>query len=106
MEESLKNIVKNGLGDARISGLGWTESEEDFWIQFNLPDDTIIKLLFVWVTNLLIDLNFKEYFGMPLIFETRFEKNENNIWEINIILGAAPEGKIKFECNDIQLVKI
>lgn len=106
MDNSINNIIKYGFGDAQISGLGWTETGEDFWIQLNLSDNKTIKLLFVWVTNLLIDLDFKEYFGMPLIFDTSFEHVENRVWEINIILGAAPEGKIKFECNDIQLVKI
>ena len=105
MENSISNIIKNGFGDAQITGLGWTETGEDFWIQLNLSNNKKLKLLFVWVTNLLIDLDFKEYFGMPLVFDTSFEHVENKFWEISIILGAAPEGEIKFECNDIQLLK-
>ena len=106
MEDSIKNMIKDGFGDALISGFGWEETGEDFWIQFILSNNKIIKLLFVWVTNLLIDLDFKEYSGMPLIFNTSFKHIENKFWEINIIVGAAPEGKIKFECNDIRLVQL
>lgn len=104
MENLLNNIIKHGLGDAQISGFGWTESGEDLWIQFILSDNTIIKLLFVWVTNLSINLDFKDYFGMPLILDTTFKHIENKFWGININFDAAPEGKIKFECNDIQIV--
>ncbi len=105
MEDVIKNLINNGLVDAHLSAMGWTDSGEDIWIQFNLSDDTTVKLLFIWATGLLVDMNFGEYFGMPLILSTNFTHVDNKSWEINIILGAAPEGEIKFNCNYIQLIK-
>jgi hypothetical protein len=103
MEALLKKILKNGLSDAQISGFTWSDMGENLQIEFILPDDSKLKILFVWTTSLSIHMDFGKYFGMPLIFNTVFKQNANNGWDINIVLGACPEGGIEFKCNSMEL---
>ncbi len=102
MEDKLQYIINDGLGDSQITEFGWSLSGEDLWIKLLLPDGTFLKITFIWVTSLLIDMNFGEYFGTPLVYSTKFTNIDQKRWHVKIELGVSPEGQISFECNDIK----
>lgn len=103
MSKIITDIVHKGLSDSELKGFGWSKNGEDLWLKFSLADDTTVTILFTWVTSLLINVDFGNYFGMPLVFESHFNTMDDMSWEVEIIFGAAPEGKIKFNCNNITL---
>lgn len=101
MAELRKEINSDDFGDARVMGFGWDNDGKDIWIQFQLANTKIVKLCFVWTTELLINMDFGDYFGMPLAFGAKFNRIEGDGWNVEIAFGVCPDGLISFRCNDI-----
>jgi len=62
-----------------------------------------LVLRLIWVTCLVISMDFGQYAGSPLIFRSSLEPLTQNRWALEIQFGAAPEGRLSCECNDIAL---
>lgn len=105
MDKIIKDIIKDGLSDSELKGFGWSENGENLWIKLSLADNKTVTLIFIWATSLSVKIDFGEYFGMPLIFESKFTVIDGSFWNVEIIFGAAPEGMITFKCNDISLAR-
>ena len=107
MADNLKEILENGLSDFRLCSFEWSENEDDICIQFKEKfknKTNYVTLLFVWVSNLTVEIEFGDYVGAPLLFESMFKELQKHRWSVILNFGAAPEGSISFECNDIKLV--
>jgi len=102
MMKEFKSFTKYNFEDSQIMTIGWDKSGDNLWIQFILADEKEVKLSFIWTTELVIDVTFNEYSGMPLVFNTTFEHINDEFWIVEIIFGAAPEGKMMFKCNEIE----
>lgn len=98
----LENLLKEGLGDSKILALKWIG--DDFIIDLILPSSLRISLRFIFITDLKIELYYGKYSGEPLLFDTIFEIKDIG-YHIVFQFGAAPEGNITFECNNIVLEK-
>lgn len=102
---TLEDILQSGLGDASLGALVW--EGDDLIITLELPYSDprreCLSLCFAYTSNLRVDIDFRDYVGLPLLFEATFTRQASNRWEVVLNFGAAPEGSITFKCNDIRL---
>jgi len=63
---------------------------------------TAVFLLFAYVTSLRLDLDFGEYMGTPLLFGCEVEQLPDERLAVRFDFGAAPDGHISFECNEVR----
>ena len=106
--DELSKIV---LDESGITGIEWTNDEIDLEVkidwngQYDLKDifnEITTKLIFNWVTDLVIALNYKEQIKAPEITKFSFKKNLNNSYKINFSFHSNVNGHISFNCNSLH----
>jgi hypothetical protein len=101
MDAKIGKLFNRELGDAKVRSIAWTD--EDLVIEFSLPGQVTRtrQLSFKWVRHVKINLDYGDYVGQPLLFSVEAKQEENGTSRIRLEFGAAPEGEISFECNEI-----
>jgi hypothetical protein len=103
MNAKIEQTINQHLGDAEVLSISWTK--EDLYVSFNIRGrgntSSVLNLCFKWITHLKIDLDYGGYVGPPLLFSAEAKKGENAIVRVIMEFGAAPNGLIRFDCNDI-----
>jgi hypothetical protein len=105
--KSIEEIVQSRLGDYLLQTVRWTESGHDIILSLIPPFQYgagPISLKFSWVTQLILDLEFDNLMGMPMLFEAEFKQISNAEWEVNLDFAGAPHGSIRFNCIAIELI--
>ena len=105
MEARAQDILSEGLGDSNLTGLRWVNDGQDLILDFSTPENEILSLRFVWVYNLKIDMTFGEYGGLPLLFESNFQRQDEKTWVVDLDFAGAPNGGIAFNCSDVEIVR-
>ena len=102
MNAAIRQAFEQGLGDAKVRSVFWTD--EDLLLDLVLPGLPArnLSLCFRMVSRVKIDFDYGEYVGQPLLFSAEVMEIENGRWKVRFNFGAAPEGKIEFECNEIS----
>src|SRR5262245_54791562 len=97
---NLDDILKRGLGDARLESIAWTNGdvELELALPHGPPWPPRIRLQFEFVTNLRIGIDYGSFSGAPLLFDAEFTRLDPNEWQVRIEFGGAPDGKIVFQC--------
>ena len=105
MDQQLKQLLDDGLGDFRLQALQWSDNGEDLKLTLRHPgpSDAVLVIRLVWVTRLALSLDFGEYAGFPLVWGASLQPLPQNRWAIQIQFSAAPEGSLACECNEIRL---
>jgi len=96
-EKQINELIN---GDATLVGISWPESDEtEIELTFQIPQkNKNIVLGFTWVSELIIDLDLKTFYG--LTWQSEFKKRENK-WAVNF--DFASDGNISFNCYEIKL---
>jgi len=102
MNATIRQILERGLGDERVRSISW--ANDDLLVDLALPSrpERNLCLRFVAIARLRIDLDYGEYVGLPLLFSAEAHELEPGRWKILFEFGAAPDGKIEFECEGIS----
>ena len=100
---TLQHLIRRGLGDSSIHSLSWDANEEDFHIQLDIPSEGLLRLTFVWATNLLVDLRFGQYSGYPLLHKATLTQHSQDRWSVAMYFGGAPNGQLTLECTAIRV---
>jgi hypothetical protein len=101
--------LRDGLGDHRLASLEWLEGGRDLRLSFEPPgasghdEPALIRVRFVWVTALRLDLDFEDYGDRPLVFEAALSQVKEGIWSVTLDFAGAPKGTISFQCNALTL---
>ena len=104
MGTNVKELLSGGLSDARLEILRWANDGEDIVLGIRKPNsESRLMVRLVWVTRLLMSIDFGQYAGSPLIFGSRLESLPHGRWAVEIEFCAAPEGRMSCECNEIRL---
>lgn len=103
MNEPVHQLLNRGLGDAKVRSISW--AEDDLVVAVVLPgrSDEVRHLRFKWVTHLTIHLEYNTYGGQPLIFSVDTREGDGQQWLVSLVFGAAPDGEISFQCDDIEV---
>jgi len=102
MITTIEQLLAARLGDYRVITMSWTTGGENFVVVLSQPaSEWVLKLVFVWATQLLVRLDFGESFGEPLLFETSFNKSQGGTWEAKFDFAGAPNGGLSLCCNEI-----
>ncbi len=101
MNTAIRQVVEQGLGDAKVRSVSWTD--DDLLLDLALPGLPVrsLCLCFKLITHLRMDFDYGEYVGQPLLFSGEVQEIENGRWKVRFDFGAAPEGRIEFECDHI-----
>src|SRR5687767_10900417 len=105
MDREAQDLLEEGLGDYFLIGFRWVNEGRNLILDFDSPDDEAFSLKFVWVSRLEIDMEFGEFGGVPLLWESKFQRQENKSWLVDLDFGGAPKGGIQFNCDDVELVR-
>lgn len=109
VNEEVNKII---LDESGIIGFSWTgEEETNFEIQIDWNGQSDLKeefdftkiktkLVFIWVTNLKMNLDWRNYIQSPVITIFSFKKEPHNTFSINFELDFNALGYICFNCND------
>ena len=102
MDAEVRRVFEQGLGDAEVVSISW--ENYDLLLDLLLPGDPeeYLGLRFTEIARLRIDIDFGNYVGKPLLFSAEVQEAKTR-WKVIFNFGAAPDGSIKFECNDINL---
>lgn len=102
MNATIRQAFERGLGDARVRSVSWTE--DDLVLDLALPGHSgrVLCLCFGMVSRLRIDLDYGEYVGQPLLLSAEAQEIGSGRWKVRFVFGAAPDGRIEFECNEIS----
>jgi hypothetical protein len=105
MATTWKELFGN-LGDARVLGISW-EEDPDLVITLALPGAGAqpLRVRFVFVTSLSVNIDFGTYSGPPLVHDVRVTALTENQVAVGFDFGAAPEGTIDFHCTEIRIDK-
>lgn len=105
MNEVVRKLFDEGLGDSRIRSVSWRGN--DFVVELALPpghaEEPSLFLRGQEASKVKIDLDFGNYVGSPLLFEAKAEPIGTMGWLIRFEFGAAPDGEISFWCTDLAL---
>jgi len=103
MNEAVRKMFNDGIGDARVRSISWRE--DDLVIELVLPpgrpETPSLILCCRNACNVRIDMDFGEYIGSPLLFDTEVEPIDNRGWAIRFEFGNAPEGEISLQCTEV-----
>ena len=103
MDKILDPRLQHGLGDHRLSRLGWSPNGEDLRLTFQKPGGGQVIVTASWATEIRIDIDFGEYSGMPLVFESHVDHTERRGLHFRVEFGAAPEGYISCRCTSLVI---
>ena len=105
MITTIDELLAARLGDYRLLTISWVYGGENL-IAFlsKASSGLVLRLAFVWATEVHIELDFGESFGEPLLFDATFTPTEGGSWNVNLDFAGAPRGSLSLSCNDI-LVK-
>ena len=98
--------LQEGLGDHRLVCLEWLESGEDLQLTFEPPrgcpqaPSSLLRIRFVWVTCLRLNLEFGDYGDRPLVFESTISPSAGGL-SASIDFAGAPKGSISFSCSSL-----
>jgi hypothetical protein len=107
--EEVNSII---IDESNIISILWVNNALDFVIiidwngQYDLKDEFDFmnietRLIFNWVTNLKIDLNWNNnQIGSPEISSFSFQKQLNGTYNINLDCNFDSIGYVNFNCND------
>jgi hypothetical protein len=106
MNAAVRQAFEQGLGDAKVRSISWTD--DDLLLNLALPGLPVrnLCLCFKMIAHLKMDFDYGEYVGQPLLFSAEAKEMESGSWAVRFDFGAAPEGKIEFECNEILQVSL
>jgi hypothetical protein len=101
MDAAVRRVFEQGLGDAEVVSISWVN--DDLLFDFLLPGDPTeyLGLRFTAIARLRIGIDFGDYVGKPLLFSAELQEVKT-WWKVIFKFGAAPEGSIEFECNDVS----
>lgn len=102
-DETMSTV--EGLGDSRLEGLRWSRDGSDLIVDLRFPgaSGTRTTLHLVWATNVSVLMEFGEYAGPPLVFESVLTRLPSDRWRLEIQFAGAPVGHLKCECDGIML---
>lgn len=107
--EEIDNII---IDESSIRSFSWINQDEldlemqiDWNGQYNLKDEfdfmsVKTKLFFSWITDLKMNLDWKNTIGSPGVTTFSFKKNFNNTFKIYFELDFNAVGYISFNCNE------
>jgi len=105
MITTVDQLLAARLGDYRLLTMAWVNNGENLVVFLSkVNTDWVLKIIFVWATQVRLDLDFGEMFGEPLLFEASFTLVEAGRWSVRLDFAGAPAGLLTLACNDI-LVK-
>jgi hypothetical protein len=104
LETQVDSFLKAGLADFSLTELRWENRGQDLILGLVSPSDVSVFLRFLWVSNLTLDMTFRDYGGPPFLFESLFKRNDNDTWEVVLDFGGRPKGAIHFDCNQVELL--
>jgi hypothetical protein len=105
MDPRVRVLLERGLGDTRLESIAWRNDGGDLALALRPPQTSgeALEIRLVWVAKLRISIDFGVYAGAPLIFGSMLTPIEGGGWALEIDFGAAPEGRLSCECNEIVL---
>jgi hypothetical protein len=107
MEQAASELINSGLGDYRLVSLQWSEDGSDLSVILAAPGGgKELCLRFVWTTGVRVEMDFGEYVGRPLVYESKVRPTEAGQGsQVTIGFGGAPDGAISFICGDARVVE-
>jgi len=106
MSEKSKTLLEKGFADFRVKVIEWSDDGENLKITLRRPGTSPgspTTVTFVWATEVVINLDFSPYSGLPLVFLSKFESLPENRWSCLFLFDGAPDGEIRCECNEIEI---
>lgn len=107
--EEVNSII---IDESSILSISWINQDQlnlemliDWNGQYNLKDEFDFmniktRMIFNWITDLKINLDWKNSIGSPGITTFSFKEEPNKTFNINFELDFNATGYIKFNCND------
>jgi hypothetical protein len=100
--------------DSELNAIAWEKGGEDvsFLLTWYPPVDTAERLepgpqsrrlSANFVSELVIDIRFEQFQGLPSIYELTVTGLPLGRYHVRIDFVGAPDGHISFECNDLHL---
>lgn len=102
MITTVDQLLAARLGDYRLLTMAWVNNGENLVLVLSKASiDWLVKLTFVWATQMRLDLDFGEMFSEPLLYEASFTQIETGGWIVKLDFAGAPTGFLSLACNDI-----
>lgn len=101
---SRDEIQKFPIGDARLTAIEWV-GDTGLRLTLGLPGtpDRVARLICDFVTELRIDLEFRDLSGSPLTWETTLTEIPGAGWHVLLDFAGAPDGTVEFDCAQLVL---